>query len=74
LQAARYVGIVPKKTKRNKEILDFELRMARVSVFKVPDIIIVERRFFKSSVFGKLMQKLILFISFHHSVLRRSTP
>ena len=34
---------------------------AEVLVFKVPDILIIEGRFFNSSDFGKIVQKIVLF-------------
>jgi hypothetical protein len=59
--------------KNKKEQFDFELRNfgfriegrgaeVKGSVFKVPGIIIIEGRLFKSSDFGKLMQKIVLFM------------
>jgi hypothetical protein len=49
--------ICSKKTKRNKSISD----LAGGLVFKVLDILIIEERFFNSSDFGKIVQKLVLF-------------
>jgi hypothetical protein len=58
------MDLFQKKTKRNKSISDLRIsdfQFGRGLVFKVLDILIIEERFFNSSDFGKIVQKLVLF-------------